>query len=68
MKKEDMNQTIPSGGVPLAIIGIGCLFPQADDQTATGPISARGSMPSPISRPPTGALQITMTRTRKPLT
>ncbi len=34
MKKEELNQTIPSGGVPLAIIGIGCLFPQADDSSA----------------------------------
>jgi acyl transferase domain-containing protein len=34
VKKEESNQTIPSGGVPLAIIGIGCLFPQADDSSA----------------------------------
>ncbi|MBL0226311.1 MAG: SDR family NAD(P)-dependent oxidoreductase [Geobacteraceae bacterium] len=34
MKKEELNRTISSGGVPLAIIGIGCLFPQADDSSA----------------------------------
>ena len=34
MKQEALNQTIPSGGVPLAIIGIGCLFPQAEDRSA----------------------------------
>ncbi len=34
MKQEDMNRNIPSGGVPLAIIGIGCLFPQAEDSSS----------------------------------
>ena len=34
MKQEELNRTIPSGGVPLAIIGIGCLFPQAEDRSA----------------------------------
>jgi len=34
VKKEDLNRTIQSGGVPLAIIGIGCLFPQAEDSTS----------------------------------
>jgi acyl transferase domain-containing protein/NAD(P)-dependent dehydrogenase (short-subunit alcohol dehydrogenase family) len=34
VKKEDLNRTIPSGGVPLAIIGIGCLFPQAENSPA----------------------------------
>ena len=31
VKQEELNRTIPTGGVPLAIIGIGCLFPQAGD-------------------------------------
>ena len=34
MKQEELNRTIPSGGVPLAIIGIGCLFPQAENRSA----------------------------------
>ncbi len=34
MKQDDLNLNIPSGGVPLAIIGIGCLFPQAEDSSA----------------------------------
>ena len=34
MKQEELKQTTPTGGVPLAIIGIGCLFPQAGDSSA----------------------------------
>ncbi|MBW4055454.1 MAG: acyltransferase domain-containing protein, partial [Proteobacteria bacterium] len=34
MKQEELNRTIPTGGVALAIIGIGCHFPQAEDSTA----------------------------------
>ncbi|MBK5276580.1 MAG: SDR family NAD(P)-dependent oxidoreductase [Desulfuromonadales bacterium] len=34
MKQEELDLTIPTGGVPLAIIGIGCLFPQAEDRSA----------------------------------
>jgi acyl transferase domain-containing protein/NAD(P)-dependent dehydrogenase (short-subunit alcohol dehydrogenase family) len=34
VKQEDLNRNIPAGGVALAIIGIGCLFPQAEDRSA----------------------------------
>ncbi|KAF0221761.1 MAG: erythronolide [Geobacteraceae bacterium] len=34
MKMEDVKQDLSSGGTPLAIIGIGCHFPQADDRHA----------------------------------
>ncbi len=34
MKKEQLDRSIPAGGVPLAIIGIGCLFPQAIDSSS----------------------------------
>jgi len=34
VKQEELNRTIPTGGVALAIIGIGCHFPQAEDSTA----------------------------------
>ncbi|MBV5338402.1 MAG: acyltransferase domain-containing protein, partial [Deltaproteobacteria bacterium] len=33
MKQEESNQNIPTGGVALAIIGIGCHFPLAEDST-----------------------------------
>jgi acyl transferase domain-containing protein/NAD(P)-dependent dehydrogenase (short-subunit alcohol dehydrogenase family) len=33
VKKEELNRSIPAGGVPLAIIGIGCLFPRAEECT-----------------------------------
>ena len=47
----------PPAATPLAIIGIGCLFPQAEDSTAYWANIAKASTPSPTSRPPTGALQ-----------
>ena len=34
MKQEELGSNIPTGGVPLAIIGIGCHFPQAEDSSA----------------------------------
>jgi acyl transferase domain-containing protein/NAD(P)-dependent dehydrogenase (short-subunit alcohol dehydrogenase family) len=34
VKKEQLDRNIPAGGVPLAIIGIGCLFPQAIDSSS----------------------------------
>ena len=34
MKTEEVKKDIPANGVPLAIIGIGCHFPQADDRNA----------------------------------
>jgi len=34
VKKEQLDRSIPAGGVPLAIIGIGCLFPQAIDSSS----------------------------------
>ncbi|RQW77629.1 MAG: hypothetical protein EHM51_01455, partial [Geobacter sp.] len=34
VNKEDTTPDISSSGTPLAIIGIGCLFPQADDKIA----------------------------------
>ncbi len=34
MKQEELDRNIPTGGVALAIIGIGCHFPQAEDSTA----------------------------------
>ena len=33
MKLEELERNIPAGGVALAIIGIGCHFPQAEDST-----------------------------------
>ncbi|HBG08145.1 MAG TPA: hypothetical protein DDY22_21975, partial [Geobacter sp.] len=34
MKTDDIKPAISSNGTQLAIIGIGCLFPQADDRNA----------------------------------
>jgi acyl transferase domain-containing protein len=34
VKKEDVTPDLPGSSTPLAIIGIGCLFPQADDRSA----------------------------------
>ena len=34
MKKEELDRNNSTGGEPLAIIGIGCLFPQSGDSTA----------------------------------
>ncbi len=34
MKQEQSDRNIPAGGVALAIIGIGCHFPQAEDSSA----------------------------------
>ena len=34
MKQEKLDRNIPTGGVALAIIGIGCHFPQSEDSTA----------------------------------
>ncbi|HJV33501.1 SDR family NAD(P)-dependent oxidoreductase [Geomonas sp.] len=34
MKTDEMKPAVTSNGTELAIIGIGCLFPQADDQNA----------------------------------
>ena len=51
MKIEDVKQGISSYSTPLAIIGIGCLFPKADDQSAYWTNIGKGLTPFPRNPP-----------------
>ena len=58
-----MTQADSSHPVPVAIIGMGCLFPRPTTWRASGPTSATGSTRSPRFRPPTGGPTTTSTPT-----